>query len=141
MENSHLRLFDASNGVVDRNSCLPFQPFCSVFCPLGVELLLAVGNHRLQAVHVGWDFRFEGIPVCRRGIFSRFDFLIDLFCRCLRVSTRLLPARHDFITRLLLSGSCRIFGLFGANREVVELLRKRLNHLYLRYLKAASPSK
>jgi hypothetical protein len=48
--------------------------------------------------------RFKGIPVGSRGIFGRFDFLIDLFCRCLRVGTRLFPARYDFITRLLLSG-------------------------------------
>jgi hypothetical protein len=32
-------------------------------------------------------------------------------------------------------------GLFGMNREVVELLRKRLNHFYLRYLKPPRPQR
>src|SRR6267154_1556857 len=102
--------------------------------------MLCPGDARLQAVHVGIDFRSYRGPVSNGCVANRFDFLFHLF-GCLRgSSTCLLFPSLDFSMRLFLgSGHC-VFGILGANRRLSELLGESLSHVFSPSLFACEPA-
>jgi hypothetical protein len=92
--------------------------------------MLYAGDVCFQGAHVGRDFCAYRTPVSAGGITNGPDFLIDLFDRRCGSSTRLLLARHDLVMRFLLRSIRGIFSILGMNRQVGELFRESLSHVF-----------
>src|SRR5260370_30599596 len=102
--------------------------------------MLCQSDARLQAVHVGIDFRSYRGPISNGCVANRLDFLFSLF-GCLRgSSTCLLFACLDFIMRLLLGAGHRVLGILGANRQVGELFGEWLSHVFSPSLPLYAPA-
>src|SRR5260221_10853060 len=68
IENGQLRLLNRSDGIVDREACLPLQALGVVLRALHIPVVLCLSNIRLQGVHVGSDFRPYRTPVSNGGV-------------------------------------------------------------------------
>src|SRR6266436_6296864 len=68
IENGQLRLLNRSDGIVDREACLPLQALGVVLRAPHIPVALYMSNIRLQGVHVGSDFRPYRTPVSNGGV-------------------------------------------------------------------------
>jgi hypothetical protein len=68
IQHSQLCLLHRRDGIVDRETRIPFKLFGVLFGVFHVSIMFGAGNVGLQRRHVGCDFLFHGIPVSSRRV-------------------------------------------------------------------------
>src|ERR1700693_2186328 len=93
--------------------------------------MLLLGNAGFHGLQIAGNFCLQPSPFSGGGIAYRFhiiacrlDVSVYFFDRGGGGGTRLLPARHDFVMRFLLSGRDSVLGMLGMGRQVGKWFRE-----------------